>query len=237
MRLLITRPAEDAEPLARALAQAGHETIIEALMTIVDVTAPDMDMDGAQALLITSANGIRAFARAHAERALPVCAVGDASARAARELGFEHVRSASGDIRTLAALVEKDFDAAGGALLHIAGTHLAGDLAGILTAAGFEMRRAVLYEARAAQVIGAKTAHALKSGSLDGVLLFSPRTADIFCRVVTDAGLTERCRRLIACCLSAAVADKAGALPWAGVVVAEAPDSQALLEVLDRVAR
>ena len=72
MRLLITRPAEDAEPLARALAQAGHETIIEALMTIVDVTAPDMDMDGAQALLITSANGIRAFARAPAERALPV---------------------------------------------------------------------------------------------------------------------------------------------------------------------
>ncbi len=237
MRLLITRPAEDAEPLARALARRGHETIIESVMTIIDVAAPDMDLDRVQALLITSANGIRAFARANPERGLPVCAVGDASARAARELGFDDVHGAGGDIGTLAAMVKKDFDASAGALLHIAGSHRAGDLAGKMTAAGFEMRRAVLYEARAAQDLGAKTALALNRGSLDGVLLFSPRTADFFCRLVLGAGLAGRCRPLTACCLSAAVAEKAGGLPWDGVVVAASPDQQALLDALDAAAR
>jgi uroporphyrinogen-III synthase len=237
MRLLITRPAEDAAPLARALAQRGHETIIEAVMTIVDVAAPAMDLDGAQALLITSANGIRAFGRAHAGRALPVCAVGYASARAARELGFDDVRSADGNIETLAAMVEKDFDAGGGALVHVAGTHLAGDLAGRLTAAGFEMRRAVLYEARAADAIGAKTAEALNTGPLNGVLLFSPRTADLFCSLISAAGLVEACRPLTAYCLSAAVAEKARGLPWGGIVVADTPDSQALLDVIEKSAR
>ncbi|MBL6959262.1 MAG: uroporphyrinogen-III synthase [Rhodospirillales bacterium] len=237
MRFLITRPDEDAEPLARALEQRGHETIIEALMTIVDVPALDMELDGVQALLITSANGIRAFARAHAERSLPVCAVGDASARAARDLGFEHVSSAAGDVETLAAMVVKDLDTSGGELLHIAGSHRAGDLAGMLAQAGFGSRRVVLYEARAEETIGPKAAAALKSGMLNGVLLFSPRTAALFCRLATDAGLAEQCRTVTACCLSTAVADEAALLPWAGIVVAETPDSQALLDAVEKAAR
>ncbi|NQV82263.1 MAG: uroporphyrinogen-III synthase [Rhodospirillales bacterium] len=235
MRLLITRPTEDAAPLVRALEECGHEAIVEALMTIHDVAAPDLnrDLDGAQALLITSANGIRAFARAHSGRLIPVCAVGDASARVARELGFHQVHSAGGDVETLAAMVEKKFKPSGGALVHIAGTHLAGDLGGKLTQAGFEVRRVVLYEARASNAIGPKTTAALKSGSLDGVLLFSPRTAELFYRLVTDAGLEEHCRQLTACCLSAAVAEKASALAWASVVVASTPDQQALLKAIE----
>ena len=236
MRLLITRPIEDAKPLARALEERGHEAVTEALMTITDVAAPDLDLDGVQALLITSANGIRAFARAHLGRGLPVCAVGDASARAALDLGFDQVSSAAGDVESLAAMVEKDWDVSGGALLHVAGSHRAGDLAGMLTLAGFEMCRVVLYEAKAAETLGTKTADALKGGNLDGVLLFSPRTAALFCRLVTDGGLVELCSPVIACCLSAAVADEAAALPWAGIVVAETPDAQALLDTVEKAA-
>jgi len=236
MRLLITRPTEDAKPLARALEERGHEAVTEALMAINDVAAPDLDLDGVQALLITSANGIRAFARAHSGRGLPVCAVGDASARAALDLGFDQVSSAAGDVESLAAMIEKDWDVSGGALLHVAGSHRAGDLAGMLTLAGFEMCRVVLYEAKAAETIGPITADALKGGNLDGVLLFSPRTAALFCRLVTDGGLVELCSPVIACCLSAAVADEAAALPWAGIVVAETPDAQALLDTVEKAA-
>jgi len=237
MRLLITRPQEDARPLARALEQNGHETVIEALMTIVDVAAPDLNLNGVQALLITSANGIRAFARAYTERDIRVCAVGDASAQAARDLSFAQVSSAGGDVEILAAMVKGDLDPSGGALVHIAGSHRAGDLAGMLIEAGFVTRRAVLYEAQAQKTIGPKAADALKSISLDGVTLFSPRTAALFCRLVTDGGLVEQCRPVTACCLSAAVADAAAALPWAGIVVAETPDSQALLDAVENIAR
>ena len=34
MRILITRPREDAEPFARALTIAGHEPVIEPLLAI-----------------------------------------------------------------------------------------------------------------------------------------------------------------------------------------------------------
>ncbi len=59
MRVLVTRSLEDAEPLAAALGRRGHEAVLEPLMSITDVDVaaggPDLDLDGAQALLITSA--------------------------------------------------------------------------------------------------------------------------------------------------------------------------------------
>ncbi len=116
MRLLVTRSIEDAEPLAAALRRRGIEAVLEPLMSITDVAgaagAPDLDTyldpGGAQALLITSANGIRAFARRTSRRDIAVFAVGDASARTAFELGFAEVRSAAGDVDALAALVSDE---------------------------------------------------------------------------------------------------------------------------------
>jgi len=232
MCLLITRPIEDAEPLAAKLAERGIETIIQPLMTITDVEGADIELDNVQALLITSANGIRAFARLCPERNVDVCAVGDASAQAARDLGFGAVKSASGDVEALAALVQTDLDPQAGALLHIAGTHIAGNLSGLLEGAGFEVKRQVLYQGKAAEGLSPATIEALQSGALHGVLLFSPRTAALMVKLVTDADLAPACAKLNAYCLSPAVAEKAQTLSWAGVIVAPEPTGEALLGVI-----
>ena len=234
MRLLITRPNEDAQPLAQSLKNRGHKTIIEALMTINDTVVPNLKLTEVQALLITSANGIRALARTHGNRNIAVCAVGDASAKAARDLGFKKVSSAAGDVKTLAMMVKKNLDPADGALLHVAGSHRAGDLAKILTDANFEIRRTVIYEAQEVMALGPLATDALQNNTIDGVLFFSPRTADLFCRLVTNAKLSQKCSLLTAYCLSNAVVNAATALPWANVMVAEAPNSQALLDTVEQ---
>ncbi|MCH7863737.1 MAG: uroporphyrinogen-III synthase [Proteobacteria bacterium] len=84
-RLLITRPREDAEVLAALLLERGVEAVIEPLISVQDLDGPGLDLAGVQALLITSANGIRAFSRRQGDRDIAVFTVGDASARAARE--------------------------------------------------------------------------------------------------------------------------------------------------------
>ena len=236
MRLLVTRSIEDAEPLAAALGRRGYEAVLEPLMSITDVDAPGLDTDldsgGVQALLITSANGIRAFARRTSRRDIAVFAVGDASARTAGELEFAGVRSAAGDVDALAALVRDELDPGRGALLHIAGSHIAGDLSGLLEAAGFDVRRQVLYRATAAEKFSPATVDELTSGTLDGVLLFSPRTAGLFVKLAAAAGVEEACRSLVAYCLSQAVADNAKALPFLRVILASEPNQRSLLEAL-----
>lgn len=232
MRLLLTRPREDAEPLAAELRRAGHEVLIEPMLEIRPLPDARLDLGGVQAALLTSANGARALAAATARRDLPVCAVGDATARAARSAGFADVASADGDVGALAALVRARLDPAAGRLLHVAGSAVAGDLSGALADAGFAVDRAVLYEARKAAALSPACRAALKDGRLDAALFFSPRSAAAFVRLADTAGLAGACRRLSALCLSRAVADAAGVVPWRGISVAIRPTQADLLDLL-----
>ena len=107
MRLLITRPQEDAAALAKRLSERGIEALIEPMFDIVHQPAGAPGLHGAQAILLTSANGARALAALSTVRWVPVLAVGDATARTAKELGFIKVESAAGDVETLAAVAEE----------------------------------------------------------------------------------------------------------------------------------
>lgn len=233
LTLWVTRPSEDAADLAEMLRTRGHAILIEPLLVIERLEGPPLDLDGVQAILATSANGVRAFAYRNTQRALPLLAVGDATARAAQAAGFQHVESAAGDVAALAALVRQQLDPRAGALLHIAARDLAGDLARTLACSGFTCRRAVLYRAQAADALSKPLTRAIRDASLDGVLVFSPRTAETLVRLISDAGIAPDASRLDLFCLSAAVADRAAALRWRRVVIAAKPTQAALLDSID----
>ena len=232
MRVLITRPREDAEALAATLAARGIETLIEPLLDMTYLPAADLDLAGVQAVLLTSANGARALARADGRRDLPVLAVGAATAGAAAEAGFTRVEAAAGDVAALAALAEARLDPAAGPLVHVSGSAVAGDLAGRLEAAGDAVRRAVLDAANPVAALSAEAVAALTGGAIDAVLLFSPRTAEWFVRLAAEASLTAALGDIRALCLSAAVAGEAGAVAWREVAVAARPDQAALLALI-----
>ena len=242
LHALVTRPEEDAAPLAAALAERGIEVTIEPLLAIHPVPEAPVDLQGVQALLFTSANGARSFAALAAARdlsgwrELPVFAVGDASAAAAREAGFARVESAGSDVASLARLVIDRLDPKTGALFHAAGSAVAGDLAGVLGGAGFTVRREMLYEAKPAQQLSPATATALANRGFDLVLFFSPRTATTFVTLTRAAGeaVVSGCDAAAAACLSPAVAAAAGELPWREVQTAARPELAALLDLIDR---
>lgn len=239
MRVLVTRPRDDAAPLVAALAARGHETLVAPMLEI-HAPAPGAvtpDLAGVQALLFTSANGVRAFAALTPARDLPVFAVGEASGQAARAAGFARVESAGGDVDDLARLVRERAEPAAGALYHAAANRLAGDLKGALEAAGFAVRRDILYESVAARALPAELRAALTAGQLDAATFYSPRTAATFADLVARAGLAESCTRLTAICLSAAVATALQPLRWRAVGIAAQPTQDSLLAALDRTVR
>lgn len=235
MKVLVTRAEGDAEKLAARLAERGHGSVIEKLMTIrfppeaARVLAPFLD--GVQAALFTSANGVRAFADATPRRDFRALAVGDATAAAAHAAGFADVASAGGTVEDLARLAIGRLKPGAGPLLHAAGSVTAGDLSGLLEAAGFAVRRAVLYEAIPSENLSAATRTAIARGEIDAALFFSPRNAATFVRLA--AGLDEGCRKMIAIALSAAVAERLAPLPWRRIAVAAAPTEDALLAALE----
>ena len=234
-RILITRPREDAEPLAAELVRRGFSALVQPMLEIRTLDGPPLDLEGVQALLCTSANGVRATAARTNRRDLPVLAVGDATARAARDEGFGQVESAQGDVESLARLVIARLDPAAGRLLHAAGSAVAGDLAGDLGRAGFQVERQVLYAAEPVPELGPDTLEALYAGTIDAVLFFSPRTAQSFVKVVHKAGLADRLCSVAALCLSEAVGTAVRTVNWQNIHVATQPDQTALLDLLPLV--
>jgi uroporphyrinogen-III synthase/uncharacterized protein YlxW (UPF0749 family) len=233
---LITRPEEDARPLAEALAARGIATVIEPLLAITPVPAAAAqlasDLAGVQALLFTSANGVRALADLSARRDIGAFAVGDATAAAARAAGFAAVESAGGGVKDLARLVKQRLKPDGGPLFHAAGSAVAGDLAQLLAADGFTLRRRMLYESQAAQSFGPAARAALLAGGIDLVLLFSPRTAATFASLARAANVDAK--SMTALCLSPAVAAAVRELSWRALETAARPDLPAMLALVDR---
>ena len=238
LQILVTRPRGEADLFAVALAMRGHDAVVAPLLDIVIDDAPPLDLAGVQAVLFTSANGVRAFAHTQKIREIKTFCVGDATAAAARNAGFGTVESASGDVETLAALVQNRLDPKDGTLIHATGTAVAGDLAGVLGAEGFDVRRVQLYRADTATKLPDDAAEGLRNARIDVVTFFSPRTAEIFARLVLDAGLGDKLARVTALALAPSALEIAReqGCRFKAAIAADQPNEASLLDAVDRLA-
>ena len=234
---IVTRPLQDAEAVVERLRALGHAAIASPLMHIQDLESADIPAMAFQAVLVTSANGVRSLARhaafARIGEALAVT-VGKASAAAARAAGFERVIKADGDVAGLIAAVKRHVPPDGGPLLYASGRQTTGDISGELGAAGYAVHRAVLYEAVPAEMLPEAARDIIASGQAAGVLIYSPRTARIWCRLVMAAGLADRIATVPHFCLSANVKTAlwdAGCGEPAALVAAR-PDEAALFKLI-----
>jgi len=232
MRLLVTRPADDAEAFGALLSKRGHVPVIAPVLEVHVLAGPELPLGGVQALLATSANGVRAFAARTQRRDLAIYAVGPQTAAAGRKAGFLRVVSADGDWAALVETVARTAVPGNGVLLHAAGAETAGRVKEALQARGFRVETKILYEARPATRLPAAAEENLRNATLDGVLLFSPRSAATFARLAGEAGLLEQCAPLAAYCISAATAEALAPLRFARVSIAAAPNQDAILDLI-----
>jgi uroporphyrinogen-III synthase len=228
MKILITRPQEDGKEIARRLAERGHQALLAPLLTPRFHDGPEPDLKGVQAILATSANGIRAFVRRSARRDFSVFAVGPQTAEEARKSGFTEVRNADGDAKALA-LAATLWAAKKGVLLHVCGEDAPGTLAENLILRGFKVRRQPLYAIEPATSLPDEARAALQDRTLDAAMFFSPKSARIF-GVLADGLPTED---LTALCISPATAQALSPMPFARIAVAAKPNQAAILALLD----
>jgi uroporphyrinogen-III synthase len=232
MRVLVTRPLEDARETEAYLKLRGHEAVVAPLLTVNFHTGPKIDLTGIQAILATSANGVRALSRRTERRDLPLFAVGPQTAQEARDAGFGDVKSADGDSAALARAVPNWASAANGPLLHASGADGEGKLAKTLAGAGFKVRTEFLYDVGPVSALPAMVRKDLEEKKIDAVLLFSPRSARIFAECVLGAGLGAAVGELTAVCISSAAAAALDPLKLRDIRIAERPNQTALLDRL-----
>jgi uroporphyrinogen-III synthase len=233
VRILVTRPQPHAAQTAADLSARGHEAIIAPLFEIERLADVDPKTGPWTAILLTSANGlwgIVSFAHDKKWHGIPVFAVGDVSAKAARDMGFAEVASAGGNVNDLANLVAARLQPPA-RLLYLAGEERAGDLAEALRSKNFEVDLVVVYRVLTAQCLPEPAAAAL-AGELDAVLHFSRASAEDFLNAARSSNLLEAVlTKPWHFCLSERVAAPLREAGVARIQVAARPTQDALLEL------
>ena len=193
MRLLVTRPEPDCTRTVATLRERGHHVLAQPLLS-VSFMPPPAGLPTPAAIVVTSQNGVRALGRwpqaAH-WRDIPVFAAGPATARTLADLGFRHVRAGAEDAGSLAEVVISGLSKDAGLLLYPAARDRSGLLAEQLAQSGYEVRTVEAYRAEPATRFDPAVRAGLAAGAIDGVLLYSRRTATTFRDLAVKEGLAE----------------------------------------------
>src|ERR1700686_5410630 len=108
MAVLVTRPHPDGESTAAGLRARGFEVLLAPMLRFEPVAFRDDEDARYGAIIVTSANALRGL-EPHLKDSrllkLPLFAVGEHTAAAARSAGFENVIAADGDATGLRDLV------------------------------------------------------------------------------------------------------------------------------------
>lgn len=236
MRILITRPQEDAARFAELLRARGHEPVCSSLLTVRYFDGPELDFENVSAILATSANGVRAFAARTQRRNLKILAVGPQTADAARKTGFEDVECADGDASTLAQAVLGWVKPEDGVLLHAASADNEGQLKTLLAEEGYTVDIIALYEVIAVHKLPTLAREALVHHAVDAAVVFSPRSAMALRDCIERAHLQEACKTVTAVCISKATADALRPLVFRTVSIAARPNQDAMLTAVEAAA-
>jgi uroporphyrinogen-III synthase len=233
VRLLVTRPEPDAARTAARLRATGHDVIVHPLLTVEFNAAPSgLPVPGA--IIITSQNAVRAIAgwpQASEWRQAPVFAAGAATAAAVAALGFTDVRGGASDAASLAELLLTELSPDAGPLIYPAARDRVGALAGGLMAKAYDVRTIEAYRAEAVQALDNHVRQALVDGLVEGILLFSARTARAFLDLASREGLAAALAKPDYFVLSdhiAGLLDHSGA----SIHVAERPNEDSLLALI-----
>lgn len=140
----VTRTTEGARRTARAVEALGYHTLVAPVLKI-QALKPIIDPHSFDGVIFTSRNGLNAFSSLCGRRALTAWCVGDATARAAGEKGFQPVISAGADSKALVALIRQTADRHS-RLFYAAPAEPAAALCQVLCADGFQVSEAAVYE-------------------------------------------------------------------------------------------
>ncbi len=240
LRVLVTRPEEASLRTAKRLETMGHRPIVLPLMRAEH--HPDDVLEALRhpyaAMAITSAEAVRVLQslgqkiRPYLE--VPILAVGEATAMAARHAGFTAVEAAEGTASSMIALFGERLRqmTSHHPLLYVAGfprtaTFEAGltDLEiPFLTVEGYRMLPLPVDEA----ILSA----ALQPMPVDAVLLYSSATAKRFFELPLTKQSLDVLRHTRILCLSENVAHVVPAPLQDAVVVADRPDEDSLFTLL-----
>lgn len=235
MRLLLTRPLEQSKSSRDFFKTLGHEVTVEPLLKIAPLDNP-MPQKNFDAIILTSVNSVPSLDQSWVStnrHDVPVFTTGKATSTAARQAGFTNIMVEARSATDLVAKTFAGLNTPAGAcnkFLYPCAKITAHDVPELLRSKGVFCTPWPVYETVETQAFSQGVKSALLEGKIDGVLLYSPRSAACFANLFAE--LSKAPRNFQIYVLSKNIADSLPKDWQTSCIVAENPSDDALALLL-----
>lgn len=234
--LLLTRPALQSEKCATNIEEMFPERFRFLISPLLDISGVGTlpDLKPFQAIIFTSANGVRQFIEKGGRTKIPCVCVGDRTTATAREHGLDGY-SAKGSADDLVRLAGQVLNPTAGPLLYIRGKQAAGDIASRLNSLGFSLEELTLYRQNPRHLT-LKVEREFATGKVDVLPIYSPMTASLLADTIKK-NPDWPLENISVICISRNVEKQLVDLKFGKVRLAETPSQDAMERLLGEYLR
>ena len=146
MHILLTRPLEDCSEMILKFQSLGNKVSHLPLLQIHKVDYSENNFLDFKAIIFTSANAVKFFDNKKIDKKILCFCVGNATEKKARNIGFQNVIAAEGNVENLKELILRNFDKKDGKMIYVSGETISIDLDQKLIKEGYDVKRIINYK-------------------------------------------------------------------------------------------
>lgn len=225
MKILITRPIDEAICLSQKLGTLGYDSVICPLLEVKIFNDINFAiLDKYDAIIVSSSNAIKAIAKAN--KKLKLFIVGKKTTEFAKTMGFKNSIYSGANINELKDTIQ-DYSN----LLYLSGVDISDDLSSLEK----NIDRLNVYEAKMVESVPDNFLAFIKRDHLKLSLFFSKRTALAFLNLIHENKLEPYCGNIISLSLSKKISDTLKDLKLRSYYTAKEPTLQSLISSIKKI--
>lgn len=198
----ITRTQKGAERTAQKVMQKGARPLVAPVLEVV-AHKPEIKIGVGDAVVVTSENALHILCDTHIARTTKVYCVGDRTAQAVLDTGYEDVISAKGTVRDVYEIIVNDQDKPK-RLIYLRGEVVSAPLKSWLNEAGFEVDEYIVYST---QIVDVALSHE-QWARIGVIMLHSARAAETVAKLCKALVPTDDIEKMKIITISEAVASR-----------------------------
>ena len=186
MHILFTRPLEDCHEMILKFQSLGHEISHLPLINIEGLKYEAPNYSEFKAIIFTSTNAVKFLDIKNIDKKLKCFCVGSATEKKARNVGFQNVFAAEGNVSNLKELILQNFKPSDGKLIYISGEIISSDLDKELISSGYTIERLINYRANPIEKYDESFIEKLKLKMPEITYIYSQNSAINFLKVIKN---------------------------------------------------
>ena len=229
MHILLTRPLDDSKELLFKLTSMNHKVSHLPLLQIKKIEIPETDFKQFKAIIFTSANAIKNLDISKIDKNIFCFCVGLATERKAKELGFQNIFCAEGNVNNLNELILQNFDPKIGSMLYLSGEVVSFNLDKDLISENYIVKRIINYTTTATENLNNDFLRDIKLSVPEIVFIYSENSAKSLLNILKKYDLKDMWMETNLMCLGEGASSVLNEIKWKKIFLFNPGEEEFLL--------